>query len=46
MTQAVDTQPDQPLLQSPHSNIDSDETEHGSTVQLDVLDLSAPGDDY
>ncbi|WP_429099786.1 hypothetical protein [Aeromonas rivipollensis] len=46
MNQAVDTQPDQPLLPSPHSDLESTDTGLGGTVHLDVIDLAAPDDDY
>lgn len=46
MTQAIDTQPDQPLLPSEHPDLEPLETEYGSTVHLDVIDLAAPDDDY
>lgn len=46
MTQTVDTQPDQPLLLSSPPGIESTETEYGSMVHLDVIDLAAPDDDY
>ncbi|WP_303807852.1 hypothetical protein [Aeromonas rivipollensis] len=48
MNQAVDTQPDQPLLSSPHSDPESTDTGLGlgGTVHLDVIDLAAPDDDY
>ncbi|MFM5133246.1 hypothetical protein [Aeromonas rivipollensis] len=50
MNQAVDTQPDQPLLSSPHSDPESTDTDTGlglgGTVHLDVIDLAAPDDDY
>ncbi|MFM4995052.1 MULTISPECIES: hypothetical protein [Aeromonas] len=44
MTQAVDTQPVQPLL-SP-ADLDPAEHEFGGSVHLDVIDLAAPDDDY
>lgn len=46
MNQAVDTQPDQPLLSSPHSDPESTDTGLSGTVHLDVIDLAAPDDDY
>ncbi|MFM5242880.1 hypothetical protein ACLH0O_03690 [Aeromonas media] len=46
MNQAVDTQPDQPLLSSPPSDLESTDTGLGGTVHLDVIDLAAPDDDY
>ncbi len=46
MNQAVDTQPDQPLLSSPHSDPESTDASLGGTVHLDVIDLAAPDDDY
>ena len=44
MTQAVDTQPVQPLL-SP-ADLDPAEHEFGGSVHLDVIDLAAPDEDY
>ncbi|MEG0007214.1 MAG: hypothetical protein RR721_18965 [Aeromonas sp.] len=46
MTHTVDTQPDQPLLSSPHPAIESTDAEYGNMVHLDVIDLAAPDDDY
>ena len=46
MTQTVDTQPDQPLISSPHSELESTDASLGGTVHLDVIDLAAPDDDY
>ncbi|MCH7371095.1 MULTISPECIES: hypothetical protein [Aeromonas] len=46
MTQAVDTQPDQPLLSPSHPALESGDAEGGSMVRLDVIDLAAPDEDY
>ncbi|UNP89718.1 hypothetical protein MNZ22_05010 [Aeromonas encheleia] len=46
MTQAVELQPDQPLIPSPHPDIETTDTKPGNMVQLDVIDLAAPDDDY
>ncbi|MGY3944170.1 hypothetical protein [Aeromonas tecta] len=46
MTHIVDTQPDQPLLSSQPTAIESADTEYGNMVHLDVIDLAAPDDDY
>ena len=46
MTQTIDTQPDQPLISSPHSELESTDASLGGTVHLDVIDLAAPDEDY
>jgi hypothetical protein len=46
MTQAVDSQPVQPLISPTPSELDSAEHEFGSSVHLDVIDLAAPDEDY
>lgn len=46
MTQAVDTQPVQPLLSPAPADLDPAEHEFGSSVHLDVIDLAAPDDGY
>jgi hypothetical protein len=46
MTQAVDSQPVQPLISPTPSELDSAEHGFGSSVHLDVIDLAAPDEDY
>ncbi|MFQ2635379.1 hypothetical protein ACK3ZK_10850 [Aeromonas caviae] len=46
MTQAVDSQPVQPLISPTSSELDSAEHGFGSSVHLDVIDLAAPDEDY